>query len=447
MGRLLVALTLLFAAPAAAQPMDTYGMSSRSVALGGAVTADVEDISANYYNPAGLVRGDHFRIGIGWFGAFHELEVDGLDSGVDPVRGLVFGLAIPGTLDRNFRFAFGLGVHLNDDRVSRTRSLPRSRPRWELYDNRPHRTYLSAHLAIELFEIVRIGGGISFLSYSANTLAVRGLLDIVSADAGSRLEHTIRADLTTIRYPQFGVQVQPIPELSLGAVYRGSFALSNRLVAEVDATLLAGSLADPFPGYFFLLTESVNAFVPQQVSLGGSYSPIPELTLHLEVTWVNWSAYISPVGTSEIVLDLALPPELRDTIFVPDDIGGSTPIAANFADRFVPRIGVEGLAYRDPAMDLRLRGGFFYEETPTPPQTGLTNLVDTDRFAFSLGAGLRLSDLRPFIDGFLGFDLHVQYSYLPSRAVQKTSLVDPVGDFVAGGHIFAAGAMMEVGFR
>lgn len=445
---LLVGAALLTtAAPVRAQPMDTYGFSSRSVAMGGAVTADVEDVSSNYYNPAGLVRGDYFRAGIGWFGAFHELEVDGLDSGVDPVHGLVFGLAIPGSFDRNFRFAFGLGVHLNDDRVSRTRSLPRSRPRWELYDNRPHRTYLAAHLAIELFEIVRIGGGISFLSYSANTLAVRGLLDIVAADAGSRLEHTIRADLTTIRYPQVGIQVQPIPELSFGLVYRGSFALSNRLIAEVDATISAGSLADPFPGYFFLLSESVNAFVPQQVSLGGSYSPIPELTINLEVTWVNWSAYISPVGTSEVILDLDLPPELRDRIFVPDDIGGSTPIAANFADRFVPRVGVEGTAFRNEVMDVRLRSGFFYEETPTPPQTGLTNLVDTDRLAFSLGAGLRLTDLRPLIDGFLGFDIHFQYNYLPWRAVQKTSLVDPVGDFVAGGHIFAAGAMMEVGFR
>jgi long-chain fatty acid transport protein len=438
---------LAWAMPAAAQPMDTYGMSSRSVAMGGAVTADVEDISANYYNPAGLVRGEHFRAGIGWFGAFHQLEVDGLNSGVDPVHGLVFGLVIPGTFDRNFRFAFGLGVHLNDDRVSRTRSLPRARPRWELYDNRPHRTYLAAHLAIELFEIIRIGGGISFLSYASNTLSVRGLLDIVAADMGSRLEHTIRADLTTIRYPQLGIQVQPIPELSFGLVYRGSFALSNRLVADVMATISAGSLAPPFPGYFYLLSESVNAFVPQQVSLAGSYSPIPELTIDLEVTWVNWSAYISPVGTSEVILDLALPPELRDRIFVPDDIGGSTPIAANFADRFVPRLGIEGLAHRDAHMEFRLRGGFFYEETPTPPQTGLTNLIDSDRLAFSAGAGLRLTDLRPLIDGFLGFDIHFQYSYLPWRAMQKTSLVDPVGDYVAGGHIFAAGASMEVGFR
>lgn len=446
-SRFVICLALVgLAAPAAAQPMDTYGMSSRSVAMGGAVSADVEDISSNYYNPAGLVRGDHMRIGLGWFGAFHQLDVDGLNSNVDPVHGLTFGLAVPGTLDRNFRFAFGLGVHLNDDRLSRTRSLPQARPRWEFYDNRPHRTYLAAHLAVELFEVLRIGGGISFLSYGANTLSVRGDLDIAMPDVGSHLEHEIRADLTTIRYPQIGVQVQPIPELSFGLVYRGGFALSNTLVAEVDASVLSGGLAPPFDGYFYLFSESVNAFVPQQVSLAGSWSPTPQFTLNLEVTWVNWSSYISPVGTSDVLLDLDIPPELADTIFVPT-IRGSRPIAANFEDRFVPRVGVEGVAYEDPSMAVRVRGGFFYEHSPVPEQSGVTNLVDTDRIAFSAGAGLRLTNLRPLLDGFLAFDLHLQYALLPYRTMQKYSLVDPTGDYVAGGHIFAAGLSMEVGFR
>lgn len=436
---------LLAPAVASAQPMDTYGMGSRSVAMGGAVTADVEDGSANYYNPAGLVRSDEMRIDLGWFGAFHDLQVDDLNSGVDPVHGAVIGLVVPGNLG-GIRFAFGLGVHLNDDRVSRTRSLPRSRPRWELFDNRPHRTYLAAHLAIELWDVVRIGGGISFLSYAANRLYVRGSLDIISAERNSRLEHELRADLTTIRYPQVGIQVQPVPWLSFGAVYRGQFALDNLLSAEVEATLFSG-LADPFPGYFFLETQSVNAFVPQQISLAGSVSPIPELTINLEVTWVNWSSYISPVGRADVLLRLDLPPELREIIFVPSSIAGSTPIAANFSDRWVPRLGIEGLALNDPGVEVRVRGGFFYENSPIPDQSMLTNLVDNDRLAFSTGLGLRLDELRPFLPGFLSFDVHFQYSYLPFRTTRKTSLVDPTGDYVSGGHIFAFGMNVAVGFE
>ena len=439
------------ASRAAAQPMDTYGMGSRSIALGGAVTADVEDFSANYYNPAGLARGEHVRVAVGWFGAHHELQIDDFDSNVDPVHGITAGLVVPGNID-GFRFAFGVGVHLNDDRISRTRSLPRARPRWEFYDNRPHRTYLAAHLAIRPWDWLLIGGGISFLSYSRNVLSIRGYIDVLRPDVGSRVEHEVAADLTTIRYPQVGIQIVPIPELSFGVVYRGEFALSSSLEAEVGTPgdmsttrLLVGDIA--IPGYFNLVSESVNAFVPQQLSVGASWQPIPELRISAELTWVNWSAYQSPIGTSDIILSIRVPPELADTIMVPDMISGSQPIAANFEDRFVPRIGVEGIAAREHGLEVTVRGGAFYESTPVPQQRGVANLVDTDRVALSLGSGLRLDELRPLIDGWLSFDLHLQWSILPERTTAKASPVDPVGDWRAGGWFFSGGLSMELAFR
>jgi len=458
---LLSAGTLCFCAlgltsSASAQPIDTLGMGSRSVAMGGAVTADVQDFTANYYNPAGLARAGAARIGVGYFGAFHEMQVNGEDSNIDPVRGLVLGLVVPGQIG-DVRFAFGLAVHLNDEYLSRSRSLPSRRPRWELYDNRPRRTFLAANLAIRPVPWLTIGGGISFLSFSSNTLTARGTLDVTSPERRSRLEHEIRADLTTIRYPQAGIQVQPIPELSFGLVYRGSFALDNTLVARVgcedpaDPTCSTGlsfsGVGTPFPGYFDLLTQSVNAYVPQQVSLGGSWNVSPDFRINAEVTWVNWSSYISPVGRSAIRLEIDVPPALRDLVRVPDAIAGSVPIPANFQDRFIPRLGAEGIALREPGVEIRVRGGAFYENSPAPSQADFTNLIDTDRWAFSAGAGLHLDQLRPFLPGFLDFDLHFQYAFFPERTMQKTSLVDPVGDYRAAGHGFAGGLTMEVGFE
>ncbi len=434
-----------------AQPMDTYGLGSRAIAMGGAVTADVEDYSANYYNPAGLARGAATRISVGWFGAQPRLQLNGLDSGVDPVDGLTTGLVVPGTID-GFRFAFGIAVHLPDARISRTRSLPRSRPRWELFDNRPQRTFLASHIAIRPFEWLTVGGGIAFLSLSANKLSIRGDIDALVPDRGTRLEHDLNADLTTIRYPQAGIQVDPMPGLSFGLVYRGQFALDSTLQAQVgrpgvdsDTRLHVGDIT--IPAYFDLLSQSVNAFVPQQLSLGGRWSPTPQFRVNAEVTWVNWSAYVSPIGRSSIILDIAVPPELADTIRVPGTIVGSEPIAANFQDRFVPRVGVEGLASSASNYELLVRGGAFYEHSPVPDQTGLSNLVDTDRLALSAGAGLRLTELRPVLDGWLSFDLHLQWALLPERIARKSSPVDPVGDWRASGHIFGGGLTMEVGFR
>jgi long-chain fatty acid transport protein len=186
--------------------------------------------------------------------------------------------------------------------------------------------------------------------------------------------------------------------------------------------------------------------VPQQVSLGAAWQATPDFRVSAELTWVNWSAYISPIGRSDIDLVLQIPDALRDTIRVPP-FRASDPIAADFEDRFVPRIGVEGIAVRDPAFEVAVRGGGFYESTPVPEQTGESNLVDCDRLALSAGAGLRLTNLRPLIDGWIAFDLHLQYSFLPERLARKDSPIDSVGDWRAGGHLFAGGLTMELGFR
>lgn len=449
---LVIALVLACAAPAAAQPMDTYGMGSRSVALAGAVTADVEDGSANYYNPAGIVRSEHLNIQLGWFGAAHDLYLNEHSSAVDPVHGLFLGLNVPGRID-DFRFGFGLGVHLNDQRVSRTRTLPRARPRWELYDNRPHRTYLSTHVAIQPVDWLRIGGGIAFLSYSTNQLRIRGTLDAFGPQRSS-LEHELNGELITIRYPQVGVQVGPLENFNFGVTYRGEFALDNQLVAEVgtadggsvdQTTIIAGNIA--INGYFYLLSQSVNAYLPHQISFAASWDPIPELKIGVELTWLMWSLYQSPIGRSRVILDIEVPPELADTITVPDRIPDQTPVPANFQDRVVPRIGVEVTPHRDAQFAVQARAGYFFENSPAPPQVDATNLVDTDRHTWSLGAGLDLLDLRPFLPGYLSIDVHIAYSWLPERAMVKESPIDPVGDYVAYGHMVAGGISLEAGFE
>lgn len=60
---------------------------------------------------------------------------------------------------------------------------------------------------------------------------------------------------------------------------------------------------------------------------------------------------------------------------------------------------------------------------------------------------MRFSDLRPTIPGHLQLDAYFQYAYLPTRNHQKDSLVDPVGDYTAGGQQWGAGVSLEVVFE
>lgn len=432
------------ASTARANPPDTFGLGARSTALGGAVTADVEDFSAGYYNPAGLARSDRLRLDFGYFRAHPELRLASHDNEVDDVRGIVGGFVLPGKL-AGTTFAFGLTLHLPDERISRTRSLPRTQPRWELYDNRPHRVFLGANLAWRPWPWLAIGGGIAFMSTSETKLEVVGELPALSAAAHSRLHHMLRAELLSVRYPQAGIQIIPSDSLSFGLTYRGEFQLGLKLDAEVMADITLG--AEAIPVYFQILTASVNAFLPQQLSLGAAWKPLRTLSLALEVTWVNWSAYKVPVGSSDVVLDLTVPPAFSMFVTQPGPISGARPVPAFFSDRFVPRIGIEWLAAQTSYVDLRLRVGYFYEFSPAPMQSGLSNFVDTDRHAFSAGVGVALHDLGAGLPGDLLFDAYFQGSYLVPRMMTKTSLLDPTGSYLAEGAIWAAGGTTGITFE
>lgn len=434
---------LLTPLAASANPLDTYGFGSRSVSLGGAVTADVEDFSATYYNPAGLVRGTALRLEAGYFLSHHELRLDGRDTNVDDVRGVVAGLVAPGRV-AGLPFAFGVALHLNDERLSRTRSLPQIQPRWEMYDNRTHRIFIASELAIRPWPWLLLGGGIAFMSATQSSLAIRGELDAIDPERGSRFEHTISGDLTAVRYPHLGIQIVPDDQWSFGIAYRGEFQLRLAVDAVLDGEIAVGDMR--FPGYFSLISDSVNAFLPQQVAFGVAWRPTRRWRIGLDATWVDWSAYRSPVARTEVELDIEVPPSLADRIRVPDAIPGTIPEPPRFEDRVVPRLGVEWLASEGRRHTLHVRSGAFYEISPVPPQTGVTNFVDCDRFVLSTGLGLALRDLGAALPGDLLVDAHFSWSHLIDRTTRKQSLIDPIGDYRAGGDVYVGGVTVGVTF-
>jgi long-chain fatty acid transport protein len=118
-------------------------------------------------------------------------------------------------------------------------------------------------------------------------------------------------------------------------------------------------------------------------------------------------------------------------------------MATHGSDRWVPRFGIE----YTPTTGLALRAGYVFEDTPIPTQTDFTNLVDSDHHVLSVGAGLRIDDLEPAIGGFVQVETHLSVTYLPEREHVKESLVDPVGDYRAGGHVLAGGVTAELVFE
>jgi long-subunit fatty acid transport protein len=439
-----LSLVLLCSAGAEAGPVDSFGLGSRSTALGGAVSASVRDFSANYYNPSGLALARGTDLSAGYVYVAQDLELNGRDSQVDPVHAIVGGVVAPGAIFM-IPFAFGLAVHLPDDRLSRARSMRPEDARWVLWDNRPQLIYLSTNLAIRPVEWLAIGGGVSFLAATRGAFEITGTavlpVEGQRTEYDSELRHEVDADLTAVRYPAFGITVTPNDRLDFALVYRDEAQIELDIEAElrgtVDATLLA------VPAHYELSSTTMNAFIPRQLVLGASWLALDRLRIGLDVTWVNWAAYESPISRSRSALDVdinlpsfELPPNPKPT-------GRIDP---GFQNRLVPRLGVE---YRLPVrrrLELPLRAGYVFERSPVPPQTGRTSFADADRHVLSIGSGFVWAEPGEVLPGNLRFDTHVQWAILPTRVTLKDNPADTTGDFSAGGHQLGAGATLSLGF-
>jgi long-subunit fatty acid transport protein len=425
---------------ARANPPDTYGFGSRETAMGNAAAAETRGFAANYYNPANLARSRGLEVSIGYFRADHSLEMNGRDNGVDPVKGINGGLVVPGSLF-SIPFAFGLAVHLPDDRISRVRALRQEQPRWELYDNRNQRLFLAANLAVEPFPWLQIGAGLSFMSSTRGKLDISGSANVLRPD-DSQLRHEVDADLTAIRYPHAGVRVALSDRIAVAAVYRGEFQLGLDLGAH-----LSGDIAGLTTALYELETHSVNNFLPQQAVLGGSWQLHKHVKATFDATWINWSAYVAPVAQLDVVLDIPPPSGGWPATITPPQAPAPTRIEPlRMHDRVVPHFGGEWRAIATHKLEAFFRAGYEYAKSPIDPQTGLTNYVDRDRHTFSVGLGATTRGLARELPGSLSLDIHGALSELVSDTTHKNSAADFVGDYTARGRIVNVGATMTFAF-
>jgi long-chain fatty acid transport protein len=435
--RLLLAFALV-SSVARANPVDTFGFGSRAPAMGNAATADVEDASANYYNPAGLVRGRDLRIDIGYRYAQPMLELNHRDVGVDASRGFSVGLAAPSHIGP-FRFAFGALLFLPDQRVTRVRSLPYEQPRFVYYDNRVQRLLLSANLAIQIIPGLYIGGGLTFMSKTSGDLFLRGDVAVSDPDDSS-LQTKIAVDLVAVRYPQAGILWDLSRTVSLGLTYRHSFQLGLDQAFRVDGNVGNPGLPPVVSNaYFAARSISADLFQPWQLT-GGLRVAFGRLNVLYDLTFARWSGFPVPAADLSVGLDIGV---FNNKVHLP---GKRVYPGAYFHDIVIPRLGVEARVFERERVQLDLRGGYSYEPTPVPEQIYDSNFADSDKHTFSAGLGIDLPRLQPILALPLSFDFHVALTVLPDRVNRKVDPLDKVGDFVASGVVPQLGVMMRSRF-
>lgn len=450
LAALLVA--MLPAASASANDMDTFGLGARQIALGGAVTGYVSDPSAVYYNPSGLVNSRHLNLSLGYSFADYGLQLDSqnggaLDDRAERLRDLsaaTMGMSTvlpPG--DEDALFAVGMAFFVPLQRlIEIEETTASSDPEFALYG--PSRDRLGMYMcgAWRVNDWLALGAGLTVFADSEG--------QNVNTVLGAEDQIVFQQDASHDAAPIVGMLFEPTDTFSLGLTFRGE------LSTKVDFLSVTNDLVA-------VTIESITFFSPNQVAVGAAWDVIDDLTLLVDVSWLEWSAF-------------------QDAFLVATANGAAVGnrVRSGFDDIIIPRLGVE----LQTTSSTMLRFGYFYHPTPAPEQDGATNLIDNDKHVFSLGLGYvydRNSLLRKsakpkrrlfpprkdvteeaaaadsqgeaeeegsLLDTLpvMNLDVFVQYHFLIPRDHEKIDPADPIGDVESKGWILNVGFQLTLRF-
>ncbi|MBI2891264.1 MAG: TonB-dependent receptor [Nitrospirae bacterium] len=391
--------------------MNVFGVGSRASGLGGAYTAVSDDFSATFYNPGALVQVERSHVGLAFYSASTNLRFDSENPAAQndkmdvkrPEGFLLGGTNSLFTYDL-VKAAFGFTVNLPTSGIILVEMPERSAPHFPRYLNN-NRIFAGLALAAKFGRWFSVGAAIhQFAEFGgpiSATVPIRTYVKQPDSPHFNRVaDDNFRIDLNYAIAPAFGVLMFPTEQLRLALAFRDDISLGVDSPVVTDVGLTGPTVVSlPVKGRTF--------YEPKQVVGGAAYDSGRWL-LSADLSMYQYSEYPPTI----------LP--LQDL-----DVEGQETIAAlfvtgvavdyGFKDTFVPRVGVE---YR-PHPDWAIRGGYGFEPSPVPPQSGEINVLWPDEHVISTGLGIRSGEVLGPGKSFR-LDLHTQLRYLPAESSTKS---------------------------
>ena len=225
------------------------------------------------------------------------------------------------------------------------------------------------------------------------------------------------------RTPGFhvGVMMFPSEGLRIGAVYRSALTptIPGRLESHFEEAITRAG--GTYNGALLHLPEDASKFslefpLPQEVGAGFSYDITPEWMIALDWTWVDWGS-----ARNKDLIKIKNPGGLSPITILPNGLG---PIGAITVPGFqlleIPRDGWKavhsirtGLEWR-PVEGLRVDAGFWWDPTPTPDSDFTPDSDPGDRFVYSGAIGYY-----GMLDGMIDLAAHLQWIAIETRHIAQ----------------------------
>jgi long-chain fatty acid transport protein len=426
-----------------ASPGHALGFGSRALSLGGATSADSPDGSAVFYNPSGLVLAPRSELTLSYSATDFALDTDGRSANVPALHTLSGSLLGRGTV-LGMPAAFGLALALTNGHLSRVQTVTAAEPRWVLDDGLPELIDLGADIALRPVPWLELGGGVGFLAATQGGFDVRGsalLADGQGSEYDSQLQHSVDANLVSVRYPTLGVTATPLMNWAFSLAYRGEAELDQQITGTLAGTIDAGILE--FPVRYRFESQSVIAFQPREAVLGASFHLL-RTRVNADLSWQEWSRYPSPVGRSATQVSASLPPGLG--LELPPNTTLAAASDPHFKNRVSPRLGVEQALAWTAHSTFLLRAGYAFDASPLPAQQYQTHFVDADRHVLSIGCGLALETPSARLPEGIRLDAHALWVHYAERRLDSDGGAAP-SSFSAAGHIWGGGATLSLAFK
>jgi long-chain fatty acid transport protein len=377
------ALLLLAAQRSEAAGFAIFEQGARGMGFAGAFTAQASDGSAMFHNAAGIafLRRNQLYVGGTLIQPSTSFTGEGSFPGPSVTEEGDVGLLIPPSLyfthPFSERVAFGIAVHTPFGLENGWADPDTYSGRYIATRARLKGFALNPTVAFKLEDRLAVGVGLDIRFSSLDLERRVAVVNPFTQQVVDGASVDLKSDTNTGFGFNLGVLAKPSETLSVGLSYRhkvkvdytgsANFEPLSTGNPELDVRVRASLPAGAVP-----LATSIE--FPAFASFGIA-KKFGEWTVEGDVNWYQWSTF------DQLDLTFESEPRLNQTI------------EEDYESSFQYRFGVERLLGEAWA----IRGGYFYDETPSPAASMSPILPDTSRNGFCLGGSWISGSLR--LDG------------------------------------------------